>query len=331
MSNSKRFRFGGCSPLSQEISETLRSGNEGAGELNLELVHLDKIEPDPDNPRKLKLSKAEIQQWRESWRDDRPSVLEDASVPPNIEKLLGMADTIVKVGVQQPIKVYRHGERFRILLGERRYWASVLAGQRTIPAWILARRPKTVRAIQFIENFQRDGLTLAEKIENIRGLAAELEQKSTLEMTSSLLANEIGVSERQARKYLAVMRGSDDLLSAIADDLVKSLEIAAAISAIDDPEERAKAIVASSNGSWEAYQKENDAKTQKEQEAKSEGKRAGRRASQVTLGTTKNTALIREIVRRIAGKEACATVDWSDYSSINAAWKGLLKRLEKEL
>ena len=83
MPNSKRFRFGGSSPLSQEISETLRSGNEGSGELNLELVDLDKIEPDPDNPRKLKISKAEIHQWREFWRGDRPSVLDNASAPPN--------------------------------------------------------------------------------------------------------------------------------------------------------------------------------------------------------------------------------------------------------
>ena len=203
MSQSKRFRFGGASPISKEISETLRSGSEGSSELNLELVDLEKIEPDPENPRRLNLTKDDIEEWRDSWRVEGPSVQEEAGAPPTIEKLLGMADTIGKVGVQQPIKVYRHGDRFRILLGERRYWASMLAGQKTIPAWILARRPKTVRAIQFIENFQRDGLRLAEKIENIRGLSTELEQHGELELTSASLAKEIGVSDRQARKYLA--------------------------------------------------------------------------------------------------------------------------------
>lgn len=331
MAQSKRFRFEGASPISKEISETLRSGSAGGSDLNLELIELEKIEPDPENPRKMNLSKVDVMKLREEWREDDASVREDSGLPVAIQKLLGMADTIGKVGVQQPIKVYRHGDRFRILLGERRYWASMLAGEKTVPAWILGRRPKALRALQFIENFQRDGLSLGEKIENIRGLSAELEQNTEHELTSALLAKEIGVSERQARKYLAVMRGPSDVLLAIADDFIKSLDVAAEISAIEDREERARAIAASASGSWEAYQKRLSGRINDEPAPEALSKKAGRRATQVTLGTTRNTALIREIVKRIAGDAACADVDWNDYGSINAAWKNLLKSVEREL
>ena len=52
------------------------------------------------------------------------------------ESLKELAQSIESVGVIQPIVLRKNGERYSIIVGERRFRASLLAGKTTIPAII---------------------------------------------------------------------------------------------------------------------------------------------------------------------------------------------------
>ena len=49
-------------------------------------------------------------------------------------KLQELAMSIAEYGVQEPIKVVPREDRYMIIMGERRYRASRLAGKETVPA-----------------------------------------------------------------------------------------------------------------------------------------------------------------------------------------------------
>ncbi|WP_034341966.1 ParB/RepB/Spo0J family partition protein [Deinococcus misasensis] len=74
--------------------------------------------------------------------------------------LQSLADSIRKVGVQNPIQVQPRPEGGHwIVTGERRYRASLLAGKETIPAVVLPQQsPEQLALLQMIENAQREDL-----------------------------------------------------------------------------------------------------------------------------------------------------------------------------
>ncbi|MCH2172595.1 ParB/RepB/Spo0J family partition protein [Myxococcota bacterium] len=103
-----------------------------------------------------------------------------SSIDPNPEQprrrfepaqLDALADSIQRHGVLQPVVVRRAGERFELLVGERRWRASKAAGLATIPAVIsdIAERERLEVAI--VENVQRRDLNPIELAHAFRALA----------------------------------------------------------------------------------------------------------------------------------------------------------------
>ena len=70
-------------------------------------------------------------------------------------KLQGLADSIKEFGVLQPITVRKSGKEYIIVMGERRYRASKIAGKQTIPAIVRKYENNDVLELQIIENLQR--------------------------------------------------------------------------------------------------------------------------------------------------------------------------------
>lgn len=87
------------------------------------------------------------------------------------EQLDRLADSIRAHGVLQPVIVRRCGERFELLVGERRWRASRAAGRRTVPALISDAAPRERLALALIENVQRHDLNPIELAHAFRGLA----------------------------------------------------------------------------------------------------------------------------------------------------------------
>jgi ParB family chromosome partitioning protein len=84
--------------------------------------------------------------------------------------LKDLVASIKEKGVLEPILVRRHGPRFRIIAGERRYRASREAGLTQIPCIELEVDDKGTLEISLIENLQRRDLSAFEEAHGIKQL-----------------------------------------------------------------------------------------------------------------------------------------------------------------
>jgi ParB/RepB/Spo0J family partition protein len=98
-------------------------------------VGLDQIDPNPHQPRKFF----------------------------EAEALASLADSIRKVGLLEDIVVRPVGKRYQIVLGERRWRASRLAGAPTINAKVVDLDDEAARLIALTENIHRENLTQVEE------------------------------------------------------------------------------------------------------------------------------------------------------------------------
>jgi ParB/RepB/Spo0J family partition protein len=79
------------------------------------------------------------------------------------EALASLADSIRKVGLLEDIVVRPVGKRYQIVLGERRWRASRLAGVPTIRAKVVDLADEAARLIALTENIHRENLTQVEE------------------------------------------------------------------------------------------------------------------------------------------------------------------------
>lgn len=319
----KRFRFG-TSAITDAISDTVRRGSAEAGSVHVDTLDLERIEPDPDNPRQLHLTEQEF-----LWLSDPDwvsGVKESDSVSSRIKVLLRLrelADSMLQSGVLQPIRVFRHGNLYRIAYGERRYWAARLAGMKHIAAWISDQRPSRVRTLQLVENLHRDDLDLAGRLRNVLAVLDELKEEG--DTTGERLGSLLGISERSARRYLQVARGPRDVLDAVSGAVIRDLLVAASVSAIQDDVHRSVVISFLGKGlSWERSVVE----AEKMRNPPTERVR-GRPVTKVTLGATAKVGVVREIMQIVLGEERLPDLEWTDLRAVSKAWKEFLAEMEK--
>jgi ParB family chromosome partitioning protein len=87
----------------------------------------------------------------------------------NDENLGELAESIRRHGVLQPVVVRRTGERYQLVMGERRLRASKIAGRQTIPAIVREVEDDDSLKFALLENLQREDLS---PVEEARGYAA---------------------------------------------------------------------------------------------------------------------------------------------------------------
>ncbi len=88
------------------------------------------------------------------------------------EQLAQLADSLRRHGVLQPVVVRRAGERFELVVGERRWRAAVAAGLATIPCVISDSTPGDRLELALVENVQRRDLNPIELAHAYRALAS---------------------------------------------------------------------------------------------------------------------------------------------------------------
>ena len=89
------------------------------------------------------------------------------------EKLKELAASIQTHGIVQPLILYRQGERYTIVAGERRYRAARLAGLKAVPAVITDKEEHELQEVSLIENLQREDLNPVEEAAAIRFLMVQ--------------------------------------------------------------------------------------------------------------------------------------------------------------
>ena len=85
--------------------------------------------------------------------------------------LAQLARSIGQHGVLQPVVVRQAGNRFELVMGERRFRASQLAGRKTLPAVILDVAPADRLELAIVENVQRQDLNPMELAHAYQALA----------------------------------------------------------------------------------------------------------------------------------------------------------------
>lgn len=108
-----------------------------------------------------------------------------------------LANSIRERGVMEPIIVRPVNGHFEIVAGERRYRASLLAGQAEIPAVVRELTDEEAMADSLLENFQREDLTVLEKAKAIENLLTV--------MSAEECARRLGCSVSTVRRHLELL------------------------------------------------------------------------------------------------------------------------------
>ncbi len=118
----------------------VEAGPAGGGPAEIEV---ERIDPNPEQPRRIF----------------------------DAEQLERLAESIRRHGVLQPVVVRAAGERYELVVGERRWRAAQVAGRKTIPAVIAEIAPKDRLELALVENVQRHDLNPIELALAFRALA----------------------------------------------------------------------------------------------------------------------------------------------------------------
>jgi ParB family chromosome partitioning protein len=117
-------------PTPSSVDAVLRTQVPDSDSTGHLLVDIGLIDPNPEQPR----------------REFDPSALDQ------------LARSIGQHGVLQPVVVRRAGERYELIMGERRFRASKLAGRKTVPVVVSDVDPADRLELAIVENVQRQDL-----------------------------------------------------------------------------------------------------------------------------------------------------------------------------
>lgn len=132
------------------------------------------------------------------------------------EKLQQLSESIKEDGVLQPIVVRRSGDKFQLIMGERRLQAAKLAGVPKMPA--LVKNVKDVDSLRLalVENIQREDLNAIEIAQAYRSLVG------SFGLTQSDLAQLIGRDRSSVANTLRLLNLPDEVQDMIVDERLTS-------------------------------------------------------------------------------------------------------------
>lgn len=199
-------------PLGRGLSALLGDSPAAAAkaEIAVNEVDIDLIDPNPEQPRTRFVETA-------------------------LEEL---AASIRSNGIVQPIVVRRHGTRYQIVAGERRWRAAQKAGLRRVPVTLREISDEKLLEVALIENIQRQELNIVEEARAYRKLL------DNIGFTQEELSERVGKDRSMISTALRLLRLPEPVLEFIenekitaghartllvSDDAVKQIEVANAI------------------------------------------------------------------------------------------------------
>lgn len=336
MAKKKVFQISNA--LVEGLEETVSAAHNYTGELRVEAIPLKKMELDPENPRDLVLTFEDLYNGIDKGDKNYLRKVEEKS------SLLSLANSIKEQGIINPVVVYKFGDKYRLIAGERRTLASIIAAKNEIQAKILDTKPNELKIslLQWMENIERKDLSLWERLRNLEKILSAYATNKGLELseiTATDLGRLLGCSLPHAMNYIAVLNADKKVKDLISANRIKNLEKAALIAAIRSDGIKQAAIDACLSGA--TLKKLKTISTQDKVKkiittAPSLPNARGRQSTLVNLGTTKKIHVARFIIDSVLNHEKVthlkhqfAELNWSDYKSINHAFKHLLKTLEQ--
>ena len=158
------------------------SSQEAEADNGLKILPLQKVEPNPNQPR----------------RDFDPEALE------------ALSESIAQHGVLQPLTVRElENGYYQIIAGERRWRAARLAGLREIPAIVIEADDKKATELALIENLQREDLN---PVEEAMGYSRLLKEYG---MTQEDAAKRVGKSRPAVANALRLLQLTPEILEMV--------------------------------------------------------------------------------------------------------------------
>lgn len=325
--------------ITSDIGNTMELVKNNIGTLNYKIVPISAIEFDPQNPRELNINQEDILsgiQLNDPLFDKKNAEL---------ESLKQMAETIKKYGVRNAVEIYKFGTGYRLIHGERRCLSSILAGKKDIPAKVLDEKPNDfdVRLLQFIENIQREDLTLNETLNNIKMIIAEYKNHidSDIQIDASFLEGIINKSKSHCYNYLSVLSSSKEIQLAIKNGQIRNLERAALIANVQDLDKQKELISLSMEGAniKELRQKAKSLKNQSRNRLTQKqvtSSTAGKKAKKINMGATVNTAVIKKLIYLVSKdsfylehSNFLCSLKLDNYNECASSFKSLIQLMEK--
>ena len=157
------------SGVAQEVTSSMR-------------IPIENIEPNPKQPR----------------RDFEESALQELAASIRIHDII------------QPVTVAKlHGNKYRLIAGERRWRASKIAGLKDIPAYVRQANDQELLEMALMENLQREDLNAMEIAISYKRMMDELNQ------TQEQVAERMGKDRSTVTNYVRLLRLPPDIQVAV--------------------------------------------------------------------------------------------------------------------
>ena len=130
------------------------------------------------------------------------------------ESLRELASSIKELGVIQPITVRKIDENFQLVSGERRFRASKLIGNKSIPAYIRTANDQEMLEMALVENIQRKNLDPIEVALSYQRLINEIQ------LTQEELSIRVGKKRSTVTNYLRLLKLDPILQTGIRDGFI---------------------------------------------------------------------------------------------------------------
>ena len=158
--------------------------NETKGSSYISEIALDKIKPNPDQPR----------------------------VDFDDETMEELSTSIQKIGVIQPITLRELEDgKYQIIAGERRYRASLMADLKSIPAYVKTVEDEDVMEMALVENIQREDLNAIEIALTYQKL---IDSQS---LTQEQLSDRVGKKRATIANYMRLLKLPAEVQMGIKD------------------------------------------------------------------------------------------------------------------
>ncbi len=207
--------------LGRGLDALLESYEPGKGPATLQEVSVYDIDTNPDQPRK-------------SFDE---------------EKLKELAASIRLHGIVQPLILYRQGDRYTIVAGERRFRAARQAGLKTVPAVITDKEEHELQEVSLIENLQREDLNPVEEAAAIRFLMVQHN------LTQEEVSGRIGRSRPAVTNALRLLNLPDSVQEMLKDGRL-SAGHGKMLAGVDDPDQAEKLAQRTVREGWSVRQLE---------------------------------------------------------------------------
>ena len=186
--NKKQALGRGLSALLKDTTEINSAADKNADKVvgNIIEIDLDSIEVNPYQPR--------------TYFDE--------------EALRELASSIRELGVIQPITVRKIGNAFQLVSGERRFRASKLIGNKTIPAYIRIANDQEMLEMALVEKIQRKNLDPIEVALSYQRLIEEIQ------LTQEELSVRVGKKRSTVTNYMRLLKLDPILQTGMRDGFI---------------------------------------------------------------------------------------------------------------